>query len=405
MKGYEMTKEESSSDSSSSSGDENSIRAKRKESAKKALDKMAARRSSTSSSDSTSSGDEGTVKKNSFQAAEKEGKKDSASKKFSSSESSSSDKEVTIQIKGSKLSKRSVILPERTSKGGNKKTSLSESSSENAEKASRQTASLVMSRNKKQEFEKKSSSSGSSSSSDSDGPDTSVNIKKTIKPASGEKTGEKTLSLDRSGISEGRQGGFTSVDSALQNKIKDLQVFISALCYIAFIIGREIIFDFVYGFFVLTKRQTEPYRRVKIKKEQLDAKFRDNSYKSDHDPWGQKAHETFKNVQGKGFRHEKTKKKRGSYGGGSISMKAIQRKTLWTAIQNSLSNPCFSVLSELSDYAGFIWCLGDVDVCVGDFGILGVALDRMVKVKEEPSADEHEQKAAVIPCADKDFFC
>lgn len=89
---------------------------------------MAARRSSTSSSDSTSSGDEGTVKKNSFQAAEKEvyflfinfktfsstdimliiikGKKDSASKKFSSSESSSSDKEVTIQIKGSKLSKR-----------------------------------------------------------------------------------------------------------------------------------------------------------------------------------------------------------------------------------------------------------------------------------------------------------
>lgn len=49
--------------------------------------------------------------------------------------------------------------------------------------------------------------------------------------ASGEKTGEKTLSLDRSGISEGRQGGFTSVDSALQNKVYLFNLFIRIVTF------------------------------------------------------------------------------------------------------------------------------------------------------------------------------
>ncbi|EYC43215.1 hypothetical protein Y032_0500g2585 [Ancylostoma ceylanicum] len=38
------------------------------------------------------------------------------------------------------------------------------------------------------------------------------------------------------------------------------------------------------------------------------------------DQWGKKAHESLSRVQGKGFRHEKTKKKKGSYGGGPISV-------------------------------------------------------------------------------------
>ena len=36
------------------------------------------------------------------------------------------------------------------------------------------------------------------------------------------------------------------------------------------------------------------------------------------DEWGHRAQSDFSNVQGKRFRHEKTKKKRGSYAGGKI---------------------------------------------------------------------------------------
>lgn len=38
-----------------------------------------------------------------------------------------------------------------------------------------------------------------------------------------------------------------------------------------------------------------------------------------YDQWGKKAYEAFKNVQGKGFRHQKLKKKRGTYSGGEIN--------------------------------------------------------------------------------------
>lgn len=54
-------------------------------------------------------------------------------------------------------------------------------------------------------------------------------------------------------------------------------------------------------------------------KEDVDHRFRDNSYKP-HDPWGAKASKDLIQVRGKNFRHEKTKKKRGSYTGGRISM-------------------------------------------------------------------------------------
>ena len=36
--------------------------------------------------------------------------------------------------------------------------------------------------------------------------------------------------------------------------------------------------------------------------------------------WGEKAHQDLKHTRGKSFRHEKTKKKRGSYRGGAIDM-------------------------------------------------------------------------------------
>ena len=36
--------------------------------------------------------------------------------------------------------------------------------------------------------------------------------------------------------------------------------------------------------------------------------------------WGERANKDLKNTKGKSFRHEKTKKKRGSYKGGPIDM-------------------------------------------------------------------------------------
>ncbi|VDM65154.1 unnamed protein product [Strongylus vulgaris] len=67
------------------------------------------------------------------------------------------------------------------------------------------------------------------------------------------------------------------------------------------------------------RKSNEPFRRVTITKESLKDKFKDNSYDPSFDHWGAKAHEALSKVQGKGFRHEKTKKKKGSYGGGPIS--------------------------------------------------------------------------------------
>uniref|UniRef100_A0A915PXK6 Srp40 C-terminal domain-containing protein n=1 Tax=Setaria digitata TaxID=48799 RepID=A0A915PXK6_9BILA len=67
--------------------------------------------------------------------------------------------------------------------------------------------------------------------------------------------------------------------------------------------------------------KNEPFHRVKTSKDELDDRFRDNSYRAKtYDHWGKKAYEDLRNVQGKGFRHEKTKKKRGSYSGGGTKI-------------------------------------------------------------------------------------
>ena len=39
--------------------------------------------------------------------------------------------------------------------------------------------------------------------------------------------------------------------------------------------------------------------------------------------WGERANDILKNTRGKGFRHEKTKKKRGSYRGGIIDSQSV----------------------------------------------------------------------------------
>ena len=63
-----------------------------------------------------------------------------------------------------------------------------------------------------------------------------------------------------------------------------------------------------------------PFRRVQSENIKIDkVELRDNSYKN-FDTWGAKANKDLIVTQGKSFRHEETKKKRGSYRGGQINV-------------------------------------------------------------------------------------
>lgn len=65
-----------------------------------------------------------------------------------------------------------------------------------------------------------------------------------------------------------------------------------------------------------------PFRRVKEECIFVPNQFRNNSFEAKRGSsgdWGEKANRDLKYTQGKSFRHEKTKKKRGSYRGGSIN--------------------------------------------------------------------------------------
>eukprot|EP01090_Pellita_catalonica_P008602 TRINITY_DN1963_c0_g1_i1.p2 TRINITY_DN1963_c0_g1~~TRINITY_DN1963_c0_g1_i1.p2 ORF type:complete len:155 (-),score=54.03 TRINITY_DN1963_c0_g1_i1:41-505(-) len=74
----------------------------------------------------------------------------------------------------------------------------------------------------------------------------------------------------------------------------------------------------------------QPFRRVKQEEVRYaKADLRDNSFQAklgSRGDWGGKANEILRKVRGKDFRHEKTKKKRGTYRGGTIdtSIKSIK---------------------------------------------------------------------------------
>lgn len=72
----------------------------------------------------------------------------------------------------------------------------------------------------------------------------------------------------------------------------------------------------------LFKQPASPFRRVREEEIEVDARVADNSFeakKGAAGDWGEKANNILKFTKGKSFRHEKTKKKRGSYRGGTIS--------------------------------------------------------------------------------------
>ena len=82
----------------------------------------------------------------------------------------------------------------------------------------------------------------------------------------------------------------------------------------------------------VNKNNNLGFRRVNIEMSNVNPMLRDNSFAkkvkmggSDKN-WGKKACDDFKNTAGKTFRHEKTKKKRGSYRGGAISTEVCSFK-------------------------------------------------------------------------------
>jgi len=76
------------------------------------------------------------------------------------------------------------------------------------------------------------------------------------------------------------------------------------------------------------KTSSKPFKRVDDSEilSQLDPELRDNSYEAlrkRSDGWGDRANQILGAVKGKGFRHEKTKKKRGTYRGGNIDSNKV----------------------------------------------------------------------------------
>uniref|UniRef100_A0A670Y2W5 Nucleolar and coiled-body phosphoprotein 1 n=1 Tax=Pseudonaja textilis TaxID=8673 RepID=A0A670Y2W5_PSETE len=74
--------------------------------------------------------------------------------------------------------------------------------------------------------------------------------------------------------------------------------------------------------FPKSKQQSSPFRRIRTEEIEIDVRVANNSFdakKGAIDDWGKKANDVLKFTKGKSFRHEKTKKKRGSYCGGTIS--------------------------------------------------------------------------------------
>uniref|UniRef100_A0A2S2NB17 Nucleolar and coiled-body phosphoprotein 1 n=1 Tax=Schizaphis graminum TaxID=13262 RepID=A0A2S2NB17_SCHGA len=70
-------------------------------------------------------------------------------------------------------------------------------------------------------------------------------------------------------------------------------------------------------------RRSDPYRRVRDDNVSVDGRLLDNSLKAkkgQYENWGKKAALDLQYTKGKSFRHEKTKKKRGSYRGGQIDL-------------------------------------------------------------------------------------
>jgi hypothetical protein len=70
------------------------------------------------------------------------------------------------------------------------------------------------------------------------------------------------------------------------------------------------------------KRNNVPFQRVKADEvNRLPQAMRDNRFSGDRwGTYGEAANEKLGVVKGKGFRHEKTKKKRGTYRGGVLDM-------------------------------------------------------------------------------------
>ncbi|KAF7251373.1 hypothetical protein EG68_08527, partial [Paragonimus skrjabini miyazakii] len=77
------------------------------------------------------------------------------------------------------------------------------------------------------------------------------------------------------------------------------------------------------------RRNSTPFRRVSDDMVSLHPRLSDNSFHAkphSQGTWGERANRDFMYTSGKSFKHEKTKKKRGTYQGGSLSTEACSFK-------------------------------------------------------------------------------
>lgn len=104
------------------------------------------------------------------------------------------------------------------------------------------------------------------------------------------------------------------------------------------------------------RKQNESFRRVKEEEVYVDPSLADNTYEGTFGAsgWGAKASKDLIVTRGKSFRHEKNKRKRGSYRGGEIDIHAVNStKTTWvhreprTAKKQCVSDPASLLLADL----------------------------------------------------------
>merc|ERR1711874_86030 len=219
----------------------------------------------SSSDDSDSSDDEKTVSKTPVKSTPA---KKAPVKKDSSSDDSSSDEETT-----SKPLVKSTPTPAKKSESGN---DSSDSSSDEGEKPKPQQSS----------GNKRKAESSSSDSSDSDDePNTKKAKMVTSTPA-------PIKNLVHTPLVESG-GSKPASDSGIEDDVK--------------------------AKFAEKKRSNTPFRRVVAETIEVNPNLTDNSANTSFDTWGAKATADLIVTRGKSFRHEKTKKKRGSYKGGAIN--------------------------------------------------------------------------------------
>merc|ERR1712098_387928 len=221
-------------------------------------------------------------------------------KQDSSSDDSSDEEEDSPPIKSTPAAKKPVTKKEESSsdsdssdeEGESAKPAKPAAANGNGKKESSDSSDddERASNNKSQQSSgtKRKAESSSSSESDSDEEPKKKKSKFATSTPALSKTKSKTPSVEDFGA-DSKPAGDSGIEEDVKNK------------------------------FAEKKKSNTPFRRVVSEDVSVDPRLQDNSANTSFDTWGAKATQDLIVTKGKSFRHEKTKKKRGSYKGGPIN--------------------------------------------------------------------------------------